>query len=42
MTHLQALLETHQLTCLLRISFPRNDGPQVTLMVNRFVGTLFK
>lgn len=39
MTHLQALLETHQLTRLLRISFPRNDGPQLTLMVNRFVGT---
>lgn len=39
MTGLQALLETHQLTRLLRISFPRNDGPPARLMVNRFVGT---
>ena len=39
MTGLQALLENHQLTRLLRISFPRNDGPPARLMVNRFVGT---
>ncbi|WP_306395720.1 type VI secretion system Vgr family protein [Telluria beijingensis] len=39
MTHLQALLETHQFTRLLRLSFPRNDGPQAKLMVNRFVGS---
>ena len=39
MTDLQALLEAHQNTRLLRMSFPRNDGPRATLMVNRFVGT---
>jgi type VI secretion system secreted protein VgrG len=39
MTDLQALLEAHQHTRLLRLSFPRNDGPQATLMVNRFEGT---
>ena len=39
MTDLQALLASHQNTRLLRMSFPRNDGPQATLMVNRFVGT---
>ena len=39
MTDLHALLDTHQATRLLRISFPRNDGPQVKLMVNRFTGT---
>ena len=39
MTDLQALLDVHQSTRLLRLSFPRNDGPQATLMVNRFEGT---
>ena len=39
MTDLHALQEAHQLTGLLRISFPRNDGPQARLMVNRFTGT---
>ena len=39
MTDLQALLEAHQGTRLLRLSFPRNDGPQTKLMVNRFEGT---
>ncbi len=39
MTDLQALLEVHQSTRLLRLSFPRNDGPRVKLMVNRFEGT---
>jgi type VI secretion system secreted protein VgrG len=39
MTDLHALLETHQSTRLLRLSFPNNDGPQATLMVNRFDGT---
>src|SRR5450830_35528 len=38
MTDLQSL-EFHQATRLLRLSFPRNDGPQVKLMVNRFEGT---
>jgi type VI secretion system secreted protein VgrG len=38
MTNLQALLEAHQTTRLLRLSFPRNDGPPAKLMVNRFVG----
>lgn len=39
MTDLQALLQAHQSTRLLRLSFPRKDGPQATLMVNRFEGT---
>ena len=39
MTDLQSLLETHQSTRLLRLSFPRDDGPQAKLMVNRFEGT---
>jgi len=39
MTDLQALLNAHQHTRLLRISFPRNDGPRAKLMVNRFEGT---
>jgi type VI secretion system secreted protein VgrG len=39
MTDLQALLDAHQSTRLLRLSFPMNDGPQVKLMVNRFQGT---
>jgi type VI secretion system secreted protein VgrG len=39
MTDLQALLEAHQRTRLLRMSFPRNDGPPAKLMVNRLVGT---
>ena len=39
MTDLQSLLETHQSTRLLRLSFPRDDGPQANLMVNRFEGT---
>lgn len=39
MIDLQALLETHQSTRLLRLSFPKNDGPQAKLMVNRFQGT---
>ena len=39
MTDLQALLEAHQGTRLLRLSFPRNDGPYAKLMVNRFEGT---
>ncbi len=38
MTDLQAL-ESHQATRLLRLSFPRDDGPQTKLMVNRFEGT---
>lgn len=36
MIDLQALLEAHQSTRLLRLSFPKNDGPQARLMVNRF------
>jgi type VI secretion system secreted protein VgrG len=39
MTDLQAMLEAHQRTRLLRMSFPKNDGPHAMLMVNRFVGT---
>ena len=39
MTNLQALLEAHQSTRLLRLSFPMDDGPQAKLMVNRFEGT---
>lgn len=39
MTDLQTLLDAHQNTRLLRMAFPENDGPQATLMVNRFVGT---
>ena len=39
MTKLQALLEAHQSTRLLRLSFPMDDGPQAKLMVNRLVGT---
>lgn len=39
MIDLQALLEIHQSTRLLRLSFPKNDGPQAKLMVNRFQGT---
>jgi len=39
MTDLQALLEAHQSTRMLRLSFLKNDGPQATLMVNRFEGT---
>lgn len=39
MTDLQALLDAHQRTRLLRLSFPGNDGPQAKLMVNRFEGT---
>ncbi len=39
MTDLQALLEAHQTTRLLRMSFPRNDGPEARLMVNRLNGT---
>ena len=39
MIGLQALLDAHQSTRLLRLSFPMNDGPQVKLMVNRFQGT---
>ena len=39
MTDLRALLETHQSTRLLRLSFPKDDGPQAKLMVNRFEGT---
>jgi len=39
MTDLQALFDAHQKTRLLRMSFPRNDGPQAKLMVNRFHGT---
>lgn len=39
MTDLRALLEDHQSTRLLRLSFPNDDGPQATLMVNRFDGT---
>jgi len=38
MTALQSLLEAHQNTRLLRLSFPRNDGPSARLMVNRFEG----
>lgn len=38
MTDVQALLEAHHGTRLLRLSFPRNDGPQSRLMVNRFGG----
>ena len=32
-------LQAHQNTRLLRLSFPKNDGPPVKLMVNRFEGT---
>jgi len=39
MTDLQALLEAHQSTRLLRLAFPKDDGPQAKLMVNRFEGT---
>jgi len=39
MTDLQSLLEAHQNSRLLRMAFPRNDGPQAKLMVNHFVGT---
>jgi len=39
MIDLQALLESHQITRLLRLSFPKNDGPEAKLMVNRFQGT---
>lgn len=39
MTDLPTLLEAHQSTRLLRLSFPMDDGPQARLMVNRFVGT---
>jgi type VI secretion system secreted protein VgrG len=39
MTDLQTLLDAHHNTRLLRMAFPENDGPQATLMVNRFVGT---
>ena len=39
MTDLLALLETHQHTRLLRMSFPRNDGPHARLMVNRLDGS---
>lgn len=39
MTALQSLLEAHQRTRLLRLSFPKKDGPQATLMVNRFEGS---
>ena len=39
MTDLQTLLDAHQSTRLLRLSFPKNDGPQARLMVNRFEGT---
>lgn len=39
MTALQSLLEAHQRTRLLRLSFPKKDGPHATLMVNRFEGT---
>ena len=38
MTDLQALLEAHQRTRVLCLSFPRCDGPQARLMVNRFEG----
>lgn len=39
MTDLQALLDAHQSSRVLRLSFPRNDGPRARLMVNRFSGT---
>jgi len=39
MTDLQALLDTHQSTRLLRLAFPKDDGPQAKLMVNRLEGT---
>lgn len=39
MTDLHALLDAHQNTRMLRLSFPMNDGPQAKLMVNRFEGT---
>jgi len=38
MTDLHTLLDAHQNTRILRLSFPRNDGPQARLMVNRFIG----
>jgi len=38
MTALQSLLDAHQHTRLLRLSFPRKDGPSARLMVNRFEG----
>jgi len=38
MTDLHALMEAHQSTRLLRLSFPGNDSPPARLMVNRFVG----
>jgi len=39
MTDLQALLNDHQSTRLLRMSFPKNDGPQARLMVNQLNGS---
>lgn len=39
MTDVLSLLEAHQSTRILRLSFPANDGPPVRLMVNRFEGT---
>ena len=39
MTNLQTLLDAHQKTRLLRLSFPMDDGPQAKVMINRFVGT---
>jgi len=38
MTVLQSLLEAHQHARLLRLSFPKKDGPLARLMVNRFEG----
>lgn len=38
MTAPQALLQDHQVSRLLRLSFPRNDGPPARLVVNRFEG----
>ena len=38
-TDLHTLLNAHQSTRLLRLSFPNEDGPQARLMVNRFQGT---
>ncbi|WP_137173559.1 type VI secretion system Vgr family protein [Massilia sp. HP4] len=38
MTALHTLPETHQNNRLLRLSFPKKDGPQARLMVNRFEG----
>lgn len=39
MTALPTLLKDAPGTRLLRLSFPRNDGPQAKLVVNRFEGT---